>query len=237
MVHGLDVRAESHAVRAQIGYLPAEMPLYGEMSGRGLLAFLSRLQGSPPDRAWTERLCERFAIGDVDLSRRLGDLSHGMKRKFGIVQALMGRPKVLILDEPTSGLDPLMIEAFAETIAELKRAGGTTVFLSSHVLSEVERLCDRIGVIRRGSLVRESSLEQLRREMPRRVRITFAGPAPPIPSSVAGSASTATNNAWNVSWRGPLGPLLAAAGARIDDVEVESFKLEDYVLSVYAEGA
>jgi len=232
MVHGLDVRAESRVVRAQIGYLPAEMPLYGEMSGRGFLSFLSGLQGSARDGDWIERLCERFTISRVDLSRRLGDLSHGMKRKFGIVQALMGRPKLLILDEPTAGLDPLMIEAFAETIAELKRAGRTTVFLSSHVLSEVERLCDRIGVIRRGTLVRETSLDQLRREMPRRVRITFAGPAPPIPGSIAASARSVADGRWDLEWRGPLGPLFAAAGgAPIDDVEIESFNRVDFGLS------
>src|SRR6185295_19528610 len=94
---------------------------------------------------------------------------------------LMGRPPLLILDEPTSGLDPLMIEAFAETVHELKAAGATTIFLSAHVLSEVERLCDRVGIIRRGRLVRQTSIADLRRDTPRRVRVFFDGAAPEPP--------------------------------------------------------
>jgi ABC-2 type transport system ATP-binding protein len=162
-----------------------------------------------------------------------------MKRKFGIIQALMGRPSVLILDEPTSGLDPLMIEAFAETIAELKHEGRTTVFLSSHVLSEVERLCDRIGIIRRGRLARDTSLAELRREMPRRVRLTFSGQVPAMPV-IAGQdlSPVIVDRTINIQWRGPLGDLLASLdGATIADIEIEPFRLEEYVLGVYSEGA
>jgi ABC-2 type transport system ATP-binding protein len=221
LIHGRDVRSDSLSVRAGIGYLPAEMALYEEMSGRAFLGFLAALQPAGVDRNWLRRLYSRFAVGEVDLRRRLGDLSHGMKRKFGIIQALMGRPRVLILDEPTSGLDPLMIEAFAETIAEIKAGSQTTVFLSSHVLSEVERLCDRIGIIRRGTLVRETSLADLRRDMPRRVRITLRDAAPRL-----------------LEWRGPLGGLLATLDtASITDIEIEPFRLEEYVLGVYAEDA
>ena len=151
----------SVAVRSRIGYLPAEMPLYREMTGRGYLDFLAALQ-APVDRAWLQRLLDRFDVSGVDLGRRLGELSHGMKRKFGIVQALMGRPPLLILDEPTSGLDPLMIAAFAETMQELKAGGDTTIFLSSHVLSEIERLCDRVAIIRKGRLVEQTSIAELR---------------------------------------------------------------------------
>ena len=98
LINGLDARLESRPVRAQVGYLPAEMALYPEMSGGAFLDFLSRLQRAPVDARWRQRLFARFAIGEVDGRRRLGDLSHGMKRKFGIIQALMGRPRVLILD-------------------------------------------------------------------------------------------------------------------------------------------
>ena len=245
LINGLDARLESRPVRAQVGYLPAEMALYPEMSGGAFLDFLSRLQRAPVDARWRQRLFARFAIGEVDVRRRLGDLSHGMKRKFGIVQALMGRPRVLILDEPTAGLDPLMIEAFAETVAELKQEGTTTIFLSSHVLSEVERTCDRIGIIRRGTLARETSLSELRREMPRRVRLTFAGAAPTPPPAIASSVRVSAGRGfspgdgyWDVEWRGPLGELLAAIDtAGIADIDIEPFKLEDYVLGVYSEGA
>ena len=146
----------------------------------------------------------------------------------------MGRPPVLILDEPTSGLDPLMIEAFAETVHELKTEGRTTVFLSSHVLSEVERLCDRVGIVRRGRLVRETSLADLRRETPRRVRVFFDGQAPEPPVRLAAAVRRQSRH-WDLEWQGPLSDVLEAIrGFPVADVEIEPFKLEDYVLTVYS---
>jgi ABC-2 type transport system ATP-binding protein len=172
----------------------------------------------------------------VDLRRRLGDLSHGMKRKFGIIQALMGRSPILILDEPTSGLDPLMIEAFAETVHELKTAGATTLFLSSHVLSEVERLCDRVGIIRRGRLVRQTSLADLRRDAPRHVRIYFDKPPPEPPRPLAAAVTRRDDRRWDLEWRGPLGEVIEALGGLgVADIEIEPFKLEDYVLKIYSD--
>ena len=238
VVDGLDSRLESVQVRARIGYLPAEMPLYREMSGRAYLDFLGALQRGPIDPGWLRRLLARFDISDVDLRRRLDDLSHGMKRKFGIIQALMGHPPLLILDEPTSGLDPLMIEAFAETVHELKTEGQTTIFLSSHVLSEVERLCDRVGIIRRGRLVRETSIADLRRDTPRRVRVVFDGPAPTPPPRLAAALRRQDTHRWDLEWCGPLGGALEALrGLDVVDIEIEPFRLEDYVLKIYADAS
>jgi ABC-2 type transport system ATP-binding protein len=210
------------------------MPIYPDMTGEGYLRFLLALQ--PGVRGETlPALFRRFDVSTVDLRRRMRDLSHGMKRKFGIIQALMGEPPVLVLDEPTAGLDPLMIEAFAQTIREIKQAGGTTVFLSSHILSEVERVCDRVGLIRRGRLAREATLSDLRRELPRRVVITFAGRSPTPPAALAPSLVSRTANQWHIDWRGPLGDALRALDAtQVADVEIEAFKLEDYVLGLYA---
>ena len=117
-------------------------------------------------RATTSRTCcSRFDVSELDQRRRLREQSHGMKQKIGIVQALMMRPPVAILDEPTAGLDPLMVQAFRETIAELKRGGETTVFLSSHVLTEVESMCDRIGLVRGGRLVASGTIDEIKRDV------------------------------------------------------------------------
>jgi ABC-2 type transport system ATP-binding protein len=234
-VCGLDCRKASVEVRRRIGYLPAEMPLYREMTGAGYLQFLAAIESRLVDHSYQRKLFARFDVSDVDLRRRLDHLSHGMKRKFGIIQALMGRAPLLILDEPTSGLDPLMIEAFAETVHELKTEGRTTIFLSSHVLSEVERLCDRVGIIRRGRLVRETSIAALRRDAPRRLRVFFDGAAPPLPSSLAGAVRRSDARHWELEWPGPLGGVLdALQGLPVSDMEIEPFKLEDYVLKIYS---
>jgi ABC-2 type transport system ATP-binding protein len=238
LVNGLDCRAESVAVRSRVGYLPAEMPLYRELTGGGYLDFLGALQHPAVDARWRRQLLARFDVSETDMGRRLGDLSHGMKRKFGIVQALMGRAPVVVLDEPTSGLDPLMIEAFAETVTELKAEGSTTIFLSSHVLSEVERLCDRVGIIRRGTLVRQTSIADLRHETPRRVRVFFDGPAPEPPPLIAAALTRRDPRRWDLEWRGPLGDALDMIhGIGVADIEIEPFKLEEYVLGIYAGGS
>ena len=235
LIDGLDCRTASLEIRRRIGYLPAEMPLYRELNGAGYLDFLAALESRPVDLSYRQKLLRRFDVSDIDLQRRLDRLSHGMKRKFGIIQALMGRPSLLILDEPTSGLDPLMIEAFAETVHQLKTEGRTTIFLSSHVLSEVERLCDRVGIIRRGRLVRETSIADLRRDTPRRLRVFFDGPAPPPPSALAAAVRRSDTRHWELEWPGPLGDALdAMQGLPISDIEIDPFKLEDYVLKIYS---
>ena len=159
-----------------------------------------------------------------------------MKRKIGIVQALMARAPVVILDEPTAGLDPLMIQAFAETLADLKRGGDTTVFLSSHVLAEVESTCDRIGLVRGGRMVTVGTVEELRRNALRQVRIEFSRPVPgelPAVPGVTVRSGTPTERLLEI--RGPLGPLLQALAAfPIHDVHEEPFRLEDYIVKLYA---
>jgi ABC-2 type transport system ATP-binding protein len=236
LLDGHDCRRDSLRARASVGYLPGEMPLYPDMTAAGLLRHLARLQPHTPAPAWIDTLLARFGLGPAELSRPLVQLSHGMKQKVGLVQALMGRAPILVLDEPTAGLDPLMIEAFCETVIEL-RAAGHAVFLSSHVLSEVERLCDRIALVARGRLVKVAAMDEIRREFPRRVRITFNRPvATPAPTPGIRMVDT-TEWEWRLEVRGALGPLLARIEtSALADVEVESFRLEDYVLGLYEEG-
>jgi ABC-2 type transport system ATP-binding protein len=165
------------------------------------------------------------------------DYSHGMKRKLGLIQALMTDAPVLILDEPTSGLDPLMIEAFSETIDELSRAGRTTIFMSSHILSEVDRVCERIGLVRHGHLVAVRTLAELRSAAPRRVTIVFSQPVgadvPPIDGVVVVAREPTR---WVLDVQGPLGRLIASLNrCPIADISVAPFTLDDTILRLLGE--
>jgi ABC-2 type transport system ATP-binding protein len=239
-IGGFDCQKQSLGARRLVGYLPGEMPVYPELTGEAYLSYLGRLGADPPDPIAVGRLLSRFDLGPSDLARRLRELSHGMKRKFGIVSALMARPRVAILDEPTSGLDPLMIEAFAETLAELKREGRTTVFLSSHVLSEVERTCDRVAVIRDGRLAAVQTIAGIREALPRRVTVRLAqrgaGAAPAVPMAPGVRVLSQDAAGWVLEVSGPLGPLLERMhGLPVEDIDVQPASLEDYVLRLYSD--
>jgi ABC-2 type transport system ATP-binding protein len=232
-VNGFDTRRNSLLARASIGYLPGEMPIYGELTVDRFLRFTMSLHRQRIDPAVVEKLLRRFEVGRAELARKLGHLSHGNKQKVGLVQALMGNAPVVILDEPTAGLDPLMIEAFSETVHEL-RTSGRTLFLSSHVLSEVERLCDRIALIAAGRLVKVARLEEIRREFPRTIHVSFTAPTP-IPAMMTGATVLrSTPTEWVLQVKGELGPLVRSlASLPVADLRVENFRLEDYILELY----
>jgi ABC-2 type transport system ATP-binding protein len=248
-IGGFDCQRQSLEARRLVGYLPGEMPVYPEMTGRGYLAYLSRLAAAAPAASTIERLLRRFDIGPAQLERPIRELSHGTKRKLGIVQALMGEPRIAILDEPTSGLDPLMIEAFAEIVSDLRRSGRTAVFLSSHVLSEVEKTCDRVAVVRDGRLMAVRTIAELGASLPRRVTIRFvSGSERFLLATESSYASVAKRNrsdprihvvsdagdCWVLDVAGPLGPLVERlAGLPVADVVVQQPSLEDYVLGLY----
>jgi ABC-2 type transport system ATP-binding protein len=235
MVLGIDCHRASLEARRQIGYLPGELPIYPDMTAGGYLNFLGALDGRPVPREYLGSLLKRFDVSAVDLRRPLRQQSHGMKRKIGVIQALMSRAPLIVLDEPTSGLDPLMVQAFRETLEDLRRQRDTTVFLSSHVLAEVESTCDHIGLIRGGRLVTAGTIDEIRRVSPRRVRVELnalpTGEIPPLPGATIVSR---TGRELVLEVRGPLGPVLGALGPLgIHDVHVEPFKLEDYIVKFY----
>jgi len=236
-IRGLHCRTQGLEARKGVGYLPGDLPIYPELTGRAFLEYLAAVGQQPVAARVLDKLLRRFDVSEVDLRRPMRDYSHGMKRKLGIIQALAHNPPVLILDEPTNGLDPLMIEAFAETIDELKNERGTTIFLSSHVLSEVEKTCDRVALVRRGRLAALQSIADIRAAMPRRVTVSFASAVNDIAPKVDHVAVVSrTPTTWVFDVRGPLGPLITALGGLpIDDVRVEAFTLEDYVLRFYAD--
>jgi ABC-2 type transport system ATP-binding protein len=231
---GFDCRRESLEVRRRVGYLPSEMPFYPDQTGAGYLKFLASLGAQPVSSGRLESLFRRFDVSELDLGRRMRDYSHGMKRKMGLVQALMTDAPVLILDEPTSGLDPLMIEAFCETVDELAKSG-RTIFLSSHVLSEVDRVCERIALIRNGGLVAVRTMSELRLATPRRVTVLFSRP---VDTAVALAPDlaivTREPQRWVIEARGPLGTLVAGlAHLPVADISIAAFGLEETILHLF----
>jgi ABC-2 type transport system ATP-binding protein len=235
-VLGFDCRRDSLEARRRIGYLPGELPVYPDLSAAGYLDYLAKLDGRPVSRRYLDELLKRFDVSQVDLTRRLREQSHGMKQKIGIIQALMGRAPVLILDEPTAGLDPLMVQAFRDAIDTLKENRATTIFLSSHVLTEVEATCDRIGLIRGGRMVASGTIADLKRNAARRVIVELRE-AVPTPFPVLQGVTVVSNAGRRIELdvQGPLGPVLRAlATLPVHDLQVESFTLEDFVARYYA---
>jgi ABC-2 type transport system ATP-binding protein len=167
---GLDAQAKSLEIRRRVGFLPGELALYPGLSGAAMLDYLAELRGGV-DRRVRDTLAERF---DADLGRKVGELSTGNRQKLGLIQAFMHEPELMILDEPIAGLDPLVQQSFHALLREVA-AQGRTVLLSSHTLSEVERVADRVAILRRGRLVVVDSLARLRAVAVQRLEIEFGG--------------------------------------------------------------
>jgi beta-exotoxin I transport system ATP-binding protein len=172
---GLDSQAESLEVRRRVGFLPGDLILYPTLTGSAMLDYLGELRGGV-DRRVRDELAERF---DAQLDRPLRELSTGNRQKLGLIQAFMHEPELLILDEPIAGLDPLVQQSFHALLQQIA-AQGRTVFLSSHTLSEVERVADRVAILRRGRLVVVDSLERLRGIAVQRLEIEFGDDAPAV---------------------------------------------------------
>ncbi|MDA1279365.1 MAG: ABC transporter ATP-binding protein [Chloroflexi bacterium] len=166
-VLGFDSRADSVEIRKNTGYLPGEFVTYQSLTALNLLQYFANLRGG--DLKLARTLAERF---DLDLTRKIGELSRGNRQKVGLVQAFMSDPALLILDEPTTGLDPLLQQEFHNLVLEQVKTG-KTLFISSHVLSEVEVICDRVGIIREGSLITVEEVAALRERALTRVDIEF----------------------------------------------------------------
>jgi ABC-2 type transport system ATP-binding protein len=238
-VFGISCHEESLAARSRLGYLPGELGFYGDMTGEATLDVLARLNGAVVDRARRGELLDRMQLSDRDLQRKVREYSTGMKRKLGIVQAFQPDPPLLILDEPTEGLDPLMQDALYDLLADTRRRG-RTVFMSSHVLSEVERVCDRIGLLRRGALVLVSTIADVRSMAARHVRVVFredvgegdAGVRSTLPGEC--EVIEVTPRVWTLRVRGPLGSLLASiARLPVADIEVREPHLEEVLKTYY----
>jgi ABC-2 type transport system ATP-binding protein len=236
-VFGRDCQRQGLEARAVVGYLPGELGFYGDMTGLELLDLLARLGRYAVRPEYRAELLDRLQLSKSDLGRKLREYSTGMKRKLGLVQALQGDPTLLILDEPTEGLDPLMQESFYEILFNVQRRG-RTVFMSSHVLSEVERICSRIALLRRGELVLLAPVEEVRRMAARRVRILFCEDVLSGPSRLPEGHEIleVKTRSWSFRVHGALGPLVSVlAGLPVKDIEVYEPRLEDVLMKYYRE--
>ena len=232
-VLGLDIVRDSVAIRRRIGYLPGGIALYDSLTGERVLDYLAELTGRSPVRR--KELCDRLELSSSTLRRLVRDYSRGMRQKIGIVQALQHDPELAILDEPTEGLDPLMQRAFYGILDTLK-AEGRTIFFSSHVLSEVERVCDRVAIIRHGRLVATEEMAGLLAGRKRIVDMRLTG-VPPSLEGVAGVSGVAVSDGrLTCRVEGDVGPFLAAiAGVSIVDLTIEPAHLEEAFLEFYEE--
>ena len=236
-IFGHDCQLHGLKARSGVGYLPGEMGTYSDLTGHEMLKFLERIGSGSVSKEHRRNLTDRFELSDRDLSRKLREYSMGMKRKLGLIQAFQADPVLLILDEPTEGLDPLMQESFYELLADTRNRG-RTVFMSSHVLPEVERVCDRIAVLRKGQVVLLSSVDDARRRASRTVRVAFEREVAAPGSLPQGyEMIDAKPNAWNLRVTGQLGSLPSfLASLPVADLEVEEARLEDVLVQYYRDG-
>ncbi len=232
-VFGIETTADPVAIHRRVGYLPGEFDLYDRLTGAQTIQYFANLRGGV-DPAYTAELIEKI---DLDPSRKFKEYSKGNKQKVGLVVALQHRPDLLILDEPTAGLDPLVQQTFFGLVREA-RDDGRTIFLSSHIIDEVDRTCDRVAIIREGRLVQVDRIEAVRQLAFHHVELVFASPvSPAIFAGLEGvSDVTAENHTVSMRVNGPIGAVIAAAAPHgIVDVVSREPNLEDVFLAQYGD--
>ena len=229
---GIDAWGDPVAAHRRVAYVAGEPFLWPGLTGAETLTYLARLRGAT-DEAYRDVLVDRFRL---ETAKKVRALSKGNRQKVQLVAAFASRADLLILDEPTSGLDPLMEMAFRETVQEARRRG-QTVFLSSHILSEVEALCDRVGILRAGRLVDQGTLAELRHLSTQTVEVTFDGPPPAIDGLDGIESFPAGGNTLRFEVAGPIRPLLEAlAGTPVVSLASREPSLEEIFLHHYDEG-
>jgi len=229
-IFGRDIVKESKEIKKHIGFMPSDVNYYEKMDVAELLRYSADFYGKDCSSR-IEELAEAFAL---DLDRKILDLSQGNKKKVSILQSLIHRPRLLILDEPTSGLDPLMQNKFFDILRQENR-DGTTVFFSSHTLSEVQKMCRRVGVIKEGRIIAVEDIETLRKKQLRKVEVEFASAAARDQFKVQGMISPrAHNHALNFMYAGSIeGLIQALAGEEVADLLIEEPSLEEIFMHYY----
>ncbi len=229
-VFGWDAQRDTLSMHQHIGYLPGDVRLPGQMTGKQIIDYFAHLQGREP--VLLKDLVARF---DVEMKRPLKGYSKGMRQKIGIVLAFMCDPEVLILDEPTSGLDPLMRKIFNTFLLE-EQARGKTIFMSSHIMSEVEQVCQRVAVIRQGELVTVEAVEALRQKAGQRVIVEFGDAVAPqeLERILGVSDVTQSNGSYHLHVSGSMNALVKALSRHeVNRLLVEEAPLEEVFLKFY----
>jgi ABC-2 type transport system ATP-binding protein len=231
-IFGLDIVRDARAIKRRVGYLPAEVNYYDRLRVGELLAYSARFYGVE-NRGRKEELAETFK---VDLTRRFADLSLGNKKKVAILAALLHSPELLILDEPTAGLDPLAQAHLNETLRE-ENARGTTVFYSSHVLSEVQKVCSRVAILKEGRVVGVEEISSLRQKQLKKVRLSFGKTLEPSAFDVEGVHELEVKDRdCRFLFDGRVENLFALLSTmKVTDVTIEEPDLEEVFLHFYKE--
>jgi ABC-2 type transport system ATP-binding protein len=231
-IFGYDSQRQPVEAHRHLSYVAGEANLWPSLTGEETLRLFAKVQGTV-DNAYRDELIARF---DLDPSKKVRASSKGNRQKIILIAALMARPDLLVLDEPTSGLDPLMEQAFRQCIHEAKQRG-QTVFLSSHILSEVEALCDRVAILRAGRLVEIGTLAEMRHLSSLTVEATFEGSVPDLSKVPGVSSVEVTGRVVRLQVRGPIEPLLKVlATARVHELLSREPSLEELFLSHYGVG-
>ena len=232
-VLGQDIGTGSVEIRRRTGYLPGGIAFWDGLTGERLLDELAAMSGRAPVRR--EDLADRLELPIATIRRPIRDYSRGMRQKLGIIQALQHDPELAILDEPSEGLDPLMQRAFYEIVEDLRKEG-RTIFFSSHILSEVERICDRVAIVRHGRLVALEDVGSLLERRKRNVELRFDGDPPRLGQLVGVSDVRVVADRLTCRLEGDVGPFLQAiATTRVRDLTIEPARLEDAFLEYYAD--
>lgn len=230
-VFGKDCHKDGVEIRKHIGYLPGELALYANMRARDFFKMYEYLRKDKNSNGYWRELAERL---DLDTNRKISQFSRGNKQKVGVVAAFMNRADLLILDEPTGGLDPLVQKTVLELVRETK-AEGRTVFFSSHILSEIEAVCDQVGIIREGQLVATQRVEDLFAQRMNRITLIFQGPPPSEVFQISGVTELSREHkSLTLEVRENLPAVLAAAAQhQVMDIETHNISLEEIFLTYY----
>lgn len=232
---GMDCTTQSNEIKRHIGYLPSEVNYYDDMKVGELLAYSAKFY----KKDCSNRIKELSEIFELDLSKKIDQLSYGNRKKTAILQALIHEPEILILDEPTGGLDPLMQNKFFEVLKEENRKG-VTIFFSSHILSEVQKICDRVAIIKDGHIVKIEEVEKLRNNKYKKIKIEFSECEYAQSFSIEGMKEKEVKNS-NISfmYSGKMGTLISALSdinQKVENIWIEEPSLEEVFMHYYEKG-